>query len=62
MPLFPGLAGGKGGMDFSAFAKPRESTLSTMPEFANKVPKAKPPPGADSQWESGAAEPAVKHI
>ena len=47
MPAFPGLGGGGGLPDFSAFAKPRESAITAaLPEFANKVPKALP-----SQWD-----------
>ena len=53
LPAFPGL-GGKGGgpPDFSAFLKPRESAVTKMPDFANKVPTKTPPGENDaSPWD-----------
>lgn len=45
LPGFPGLAGGGGMPDFSAFAAPREKATVALPEFASIVPKAKPVAG-----------------
>jgi len=66
LPAFPGLGGGpgaKGGMpDFSAFAKPRESAVTVMPDFANKVPKKAPPGDNDSSpWDAAEKKEEV-HI
>lgn len=63
LPAFPGLAGGPGGMpDFSAFAKPRESAVTVMPDFANKVPKKAPPGENDaSPWDAAEKKEEV-HI
>ena len=55
MPAFPGMAAGPSGgglPDFSAFAKPRESAVGQLGEFAHKVAAKAPPSDSDARpWQ-----------